>query len=164
MSTEHGTHTEIELTDGAVLDTLARAPSLPWLNARLAAMPAAAAIADETLCLLAVNPACCAVLERSSAALLGARTASLLGLEALERDFELRQLPLAPGVSRTVPARVRRLDGSTSELTLTIARLELPSERALHLVTLQTHARRHRPAAARQPSCAARCPRRCATT
>ena len=140
MSTAQGIRASDELTDASVLERLGETPSAAWLNALLAALPMAAAIADEALCLLAVNPAFCAVLERTSETLMGARAGALLGLDAWENDLELRHLPLEPGRTHAVAARVRRLDGSTAELTLTVARLSVPTERPLHLVTLQTQA------------------------
>jgi hypothetical protein len=137
MSTERGTQPASELSGEAVLATLDATPAQPWLHGLLAALPMAAAITDEALCLLAVNPAFCAVLERSAHALLGVRAGALLSLEAWERDFELRHLPLEPGRSRSAPAHARRLDGTTAELTVTLAGLDAPSERPLHLMTLQ---------------------------
>ena len=137
MSTECGTQPASELSGEAVLATLDAAPTQQWLNGLLAALPMAAAIADEALCLLAVNPAFCAVLERSESALIGVRVGALLSLQAWESDFELRHLPLEPGRSRFAPAHVRRLDGTNAELTVTLAGLNAPTERPLHLMTLQ---------------------------
>jgi PAS domain S-box-containing protein/diguanylate cyclase (GGDEF)-like protein len=139
MSTDRGTQAASELSGEALLATLDAAPTRQWLNGLLAALPLAAAIADETLCLLAVNPAFCALLERDEPALLGMRADALLGVEAWARDFELRHLPLEPGRSRCAAAYARRLDGTSSDLTVTLAGLKAPSDRTLHLMTLQTH-------------------------
>jgi diguanylate cyclase (GGDEF)-like protein/PAS domain S-box-containing protein len=137
MSLIDGEQADRALTDLAVMATLGETPSAQWLTALLSALPVAAAIADETLRLLAVNTAFGAMLERPAAALIGTCAGGLFVLDAWEVDLELDQLPLESGQSRSTPARAPRSDGPAAELTLTLSRLDAPTERALHLLTLQ---------------------------
>lgn len=139
MSLTGGEQSDREVTGMAVMETLGEAPNTQWLTALLSALPVAAAICDETLRLLAVNSAFCATLERPAGLLIGTCAGGLLELGAWEVDLELDQLPLEPGQSRSTPVRAPRTDAPATELTLTLSRLDAPTERALHLLTLQRH-------------------------
>ena len=120
--------------DAAVLTVLGETPSAVWLKALLSAVPVAAAIADETLRVLALNPAFGATLDRSDDAIVGARMDDLLGLE---REWAAHARAPEPGGTREFTARVSRVDGTAADLIVTVACLEVLTERSLHLVTLR---------------------------
>lgn len=131
-----GERSDPALAEALVTERFGGTPSEQWLQAVLAAVPLPAAIIDEGLCVLAANPALGVLLEQPHEALIGTSAGALLGLDEQAHAPEHGAPPLASAPSHAMAARARHPDGSSVECTVTMSRLEVSTERALHLMTL----------------------------
>ncbi len=136
MRVNFGEQSDPTLEEALVTERFGGTPNEHWLQAVLAAVPLPAAIVDEALCLLAANTALCALLDQPDEALIGTSANSLLGLDHRARAPEDGDPLLETAQRGATAARVLRRDGSRVECTVTMARLEVSTERALRLMTL----------------------------